>query len=138
MSAVPIPELLYLAKLLQASNFAPDRGALVRLQRANELVDRDLARLRAVPQLDNEEPDTEVKELESGRDAIFHAHAALAEKLGDRALTSELKPLADALASLHDKINALCWLVGESQADHDETLPGQFGSADDLFDALGV
>jgi hypothetical protein len=44
--------------------------------------------------------------------------------------------LVDATASLHDKVNTLCWLVGESQADRDEILPGKFNSADDLFNVL--
>jgi hypothetical protein len=44
-------------------------------------------------------------------------------------LTQELIELSNVL---QDSV------VGESQADRDETLPGKFSSADDLFNALGV
>ncbi|MET0858791.1 MAG: hypothetical protein ABWY27_18745 [Telluria sp.] len=134
MSEFLTQELLELSKVLQDS-VTPNQAALVRLRQANGLVDSAIATLNSTIASEKNPPDAEVKQLEGAREAIFLAYAALCGKQGDKA---ELKLLIDATASLHDKVNTLCWLVGESQADRDEKLPGKFSSADDLFNALGV
>jgi hypothetical protein len=44
--------------------------------------------------------------------------------------------LLNEVASLHEKINTLYWMVREQEADRDKTLPGEFANPDDLFSAL--
>lgn len=46
--------------------------------------------------------------------------------------------LLAVLASLHNSLNALAWIIGEQMAEIDNALPGSFNSADDLFSAMGV
>ncbi|MDQ1832261.1 hypothetical protein [Massilia scottii] len=51
---------------------------------------------------------------------------------------SEVEASLEQLASLHDKLNTLCWLIREHEADQDRVVAGVFSSADDLFTAMGV
>ncbi len=134
MSEFLTQELVELGKILQEP-VAPHQAALLRLRRASGLVDSAIATLRSAIASEGNQANADVQELEDAREAIFQAYQALCGGQGDEA---ELKLLIDATASLHDKVNTLCWLVGESQADQDQTLPGKFSSADDLFNALGV
>jgi hypothetical protein len=46
--------------------------------------------------------------------------------------------LMNEVAALHEKINALYWMIREQEADRDKTLPGEFTNPDDLFSAMGV
>jgi hypothetical protein len=46
--------------------------------------------------------------------------------------------LMNEVASLHEKINTLYWIIREQEADRDKTLPGEFSNPDDLFTAMGV
>lgn len=42
------------------------------------------------------------------------------------------------LASLHNNLNTIAWLIGEHVADTDKQAPGSFDNAEDLFAAMGV
>ncbi len=130
MSELSIQELVELSKSLQGEN------VLARLGRAHQIVDGNIAMLRSDTQSERALPDAMLTDLETARDAVFNAHAALSA--GEAQASFMLEPLVNAMASLHNNINTLCWLIGESQADQDETLPGSFSNADDLFDAMGV
>ncbi|MBD8531523.1 MULTISPECIES: hypothetical protein [unclassified Massilia] len=46
--------------------------------------------------------------------------------------------LLTEVASLHDKLNTLSWIIREQEADQDKMMPGEFTDADDLFAAMGV
>jgi hypothetical protein len=52
--------------------------------------------------------------------------------------TDACAPVLTEVASLHDKLNTLCWMIRELEADQDKTLPGEFHDPDDLFAAMGV
>jgi hypothetical protein len=138
MSELPFQGLVELSKMLQEADFAPNEVALAHLRQANQIVDSHIAMLRSATRSESAQPDAMGTDLESTRDAIFKAYAALCDKQRDESSSSELTRLINETASLHDKINTLCWLIGENQADQDETLPGRFSSADDLFTAMGV
>ncbi len=127
MSDVSIPELVELCKTLQGGREVAKDRVLARLGRAHQIVDACIALMVADVQSERTLPDAMLSDLETARDAVFEAHAA-----------STLEPLVNGMASLHNKLDSLCWLVGESQADQDETLPGSFSNADDLFKAMGV
>lgn len=46
--------------------------------------------------------------------------------------------LLGEVASLHNCLNGLAWVLGEHVADLSEVAPGEYTSADDLFRAIGV
>jgi len=46
--------------------------------------------------------------------------------------------LLDTLASLHNSLNSIAFLIGEHIAEADTLAPGEFNSADELFVAMGV
>jgi hypothetical protein len=86
--------------------------------------------------------------FEKTRDAVEHlydhtekqcASARADTKLCDEdGVVDGYCQLLETLANLHRSLNDLCWAIGENSADHDNVLPGEFGSADDLFAAMGV
>ncbi len=53
-------------------------------------------------------------------------------------IVDDYDALLAALRALHNSFNALAWDIGEHSADADVVAPGTFGSADDLFAAIGV
>lgn len=71
--------------------------------------------------------------------ALKHLCAVNAPELVDEdGVVDAYALLLTEIAALHDKLNTLCWIIGEQQADQDVTLPGVFSNADDLFAAMGV
>lgn len=86
--------------------------------------------------------------FENARDAVEslydHSEKQCQSARDDTALTEEdgvvegYCKLLVTLAHLHRALNDLCWALGESTADHDTVLPGEFTGADDLFDAIGI
>jgi hypothetical protein len=54
----------------------------------------------------------------------------------DKAAVEAYAALLTQMAALHDKLNRLCWIIREQEADQDKTLPGDFSNADDLFRAV--
>lgn len=95
------------------------------------------------------EGDTDLPELiEKARDAIGSAYerysskhlcAVVAPELDeDDGVVEAYAMLLTETAALHDKLNALAWLIREQEADQDKAMPGIYSSADDLFAAMGV
>ncbi len=86
--------------------------------------------------------------FESGRNSVGAAYevwgskhicAVKATELSDKDQVVEaFALLLTEVAELHDKLNTLCCLIREQEADQDVTVPGEFSSADDLFAAMGV
>lgn len=86
--------------------------------------------------------------FEKTRDAVEslydHTDKQCASAKADNALCDEdgvvdgYCQLLEVLANLHRSLNDLCWAIGENSADHDSVLPDEFGTADDLFTAIGV
>ena len=86
--------------------------------------------------------------FDSARDAVSKAHEAFAEKHDcafndpelddDDGIVEAYECLVSAIATLHNNLNTLSWLIGEHEADLDEKLQGSYGSADELFAAMGV
>jgi aminopeptidase N len=88
-----------------------------------------------------------VSVFEEARDAVGAAYekwglrdsAMNALQAGcDKAAVEAYAALLTQMAALHDKLNRLCWIIREQEADQDKTLPGEFSNADDLFRAMGV
>ncbi len=46
--------------------------------------------------------------------------------------------LLEILATLHNSLNSIVWLIGEHIAEADVVVEGEFSNADDLFAAMGV
>lgn len=68
-----------------------------------------------------------------------HQYALRASELDDDdGIVEAYECLLSATATLHNNLNTLSWLVGEHEADLDETLPGAYSNANDLFAAMGV
>lgn len=97
--------------------------------------------------LDGDNDGTLLTILESAREAVAQAHAhwkqgqpdALDAPLADSDELLDATPiLLHECAALHDRLNILCEIVREKEADQDQTLPGSFDNADDLFTAMGV
>lgn len=118
------------------------------LHQANEAAERFIALLR-----EDEKPvansDVDLVALfERSRDAVAEAYeesslkhicAINAPELEDEdGVVDAYALLLAELAALHDRLNTMCWLLREQEADHDEVLPGVFSNADDLFAAMGV
>jgi hypothetical protein len=74
--------------------------------------------------------------FEGARDAVGTVYERWEKKPGGVREADALL-LAD-VAALHDKLNTLCWIFREQEADQDATLPGEFTNAADLFAAMGV
>lgn len=71
--------------------------------------------------------------------SVKHLCAVNAPKLTDEDGIVEAYALLLAdVASLHDKLNTLSWIIREREADQDKTLPGEFTTADDLFASMGI
>lgn len=118
------------------------------LRQANEAADRFVAALK------NDEHPTGNGEVnlvalfENARDAVAEDYEESSAKLICAINAPELEDedgvveayalLLTEIAALHDKLNTMCWLLREHEADNDEVLPGVFSSADDLFAAMGV
>jgi hypothetical protein len=95
----------------------------------------------------NEDVDL-VSVFEQARDAVGavfekwslqDVSATSASKVGyHEAAVEAFAVLWTQMAALHDKLNRLCWIIREQEADQDKTLPGEFSNADDLFGAMGV
>lgn len=93
--------------------------------------------------------DTDLVALfDSARDTVGRAHKMFGERHqcalnapeldDDDGIVEAYECLMSATATLHNNLNTLSWLIGEHEADLDETLPGAYGNADDLFSAMGV
>lgn len=85
--------------------------------------------------------------FEQARDAIGSAYQMWSKKhlcainpelTADDRVVEAYAQLLTIAAALHDKLNTLCWIIGEQQADQDRKLPGSFTNASDLFSAMGV
>jgi len=82
------------------------------------------------------------------RDCVGVCYAANVERRNDifdisgtpagEGIAEAHEALLAVLASLHNSLNALAWIIGEQMAEIDTALPGSFNSADDLFSAMGV
>lgn len=88
-----------------------------------------------------------IQSLEETRDSLGTVHAKFVRKCEAAKLAEELNEddgvveayhdMLSATADLHNAINALCWAIGEHDADFDEVLPGgPYTSADELIAAL--
>jgi hypothetical protein len=78
--------------------------------------------------------------LAGTRDLIggYHASSLARRQHASDDIVEDYDALLVALASLHNSFNALAWEIGEHDAETDVLAPGSFGSADDLFTAIGV
>jgi hypothetical protein len=95
----------------------------------------------------NEEVDL-VSLFENARDAVGDAYdrwsikhlcAINAPELNDEdGIVEGYALLLTEVASLHDKLNTLAWIIREQEADQDNELPGRFEDVDDLFATMGV
>ncbi|MCY0910822.1 hypothetical protein OTB17_03830 [Massilia sp. H27-R4] len=119
-----------------------------RLCQENEAADRYIKLLRE-HDLPESSGETDLISLfENTRDLVGATYEKFSQKhlcavnapelCDDDGVVEAYAVLLTELASLHDKLNTLCWIIGEQDADKDETLPGEFSSADDLFAAMGV
>jgi hypothetical protein len=118
------------------------------LRQANEAADRFITMLRN-DEFPASNGDASLVDLfEEARDVIGNEYAASSEKHVCAINAPELEDedgIVDAyalllteMAVLHEKLNTMCWLLREHEADNDETLPGVFSNADGLFEAMGV
>jgi len=57
---------------------------------------------------------------------------------GDKCIVDCYDVLLTTLASLHNSLNSIAFLVGEQLAETDKVAPGEFTSADALFTAMGI
>ncbi len=119
-----------------------------RLRQANQAADHFIKLLK-----ESDSPlmsgDVDLLRLfESGRDSLGaaydvwgnkHVCAINAPELSDEdGVVEAYALLLTEVAALHDKLNTLCWIIREQEADQDVKLSGEFSSADDLFAAMGV
>jgi hypothetical protein len=86
-----------------------------------------------------------VSRLEDARDSVASAYervtrvgAMNAPVRNDADAPDAYSPLLTEVAALLEKLNTLCLLTREQEADQDKTLPGEFTDPDDLFAAMGV
>jgi hypothetical protein len=87
-----------------------------------------------------------LKGLEAARDALASAydqHQSMRNSAAndpalheDDGVVEAFDNLLDAMAAAHNAMNDLCWAVGEHDADFDEILDGEFGSAEEMIAAL--
>lgn len=138
MSELSNQELTVFSKVLQEYSVEPKAVGLEHLRRANQTAETYIAVLKSAAQSIDADSDTTVSDLNHARDAIANVYVALCDKRREGESASQLSALISEAATLHNNLNTLSWLVGEDQADHDETLPGAFTNADDLFKAMGV
>ena len=112
-----------------------------------ETVSREIDRVKNDPKIIDEDGSI-VRSIEETRDTLGAVHAKFVKKCEAAKQAEELREddgvvdayydMINSTADLHNAINALCWAIGEHDADLDETLPGSFDNADDLFAAMGV
>lgn len=138
MSVLSIQELSAFGKKMQEFGIHPTAVGLEQLRHANQIAENYIAVIKSSEQSVGVASDATVSDLNNARDSIANVYESLCEQRKVTANSSQLSLLISQSATLHNNLNTLSWLVGESQADQDETLPGEFNSADDLFKAMGV
>lgn len=138
MPELSIQELVACCKMLTTSDLVPDEASLARLRHANAIAERSIAIAKYGAPLAGSDADDPVSHLDAAREAIAEIYDSFGGKKPDGANSPQLTHIISELAALHNNLNTLSWLVGENQADQDETVPGSFTDADDLFKAMGV
>ena len=81
----------------------------------------------------------------SAVELFYHKIVAQRQSAADDSrLTSEdgvveaYDALIEQVSATYNCANQMAWILGEHLAELDETLPGTFSSAEDLFEAMGV
>lgn len=114
----------------------------------NQLTETSFDLIERLKRVDSpvDENGSALKVLENGRAALARAYEV--HQARKRESLEALKPdesdgvveaydeLLDAIASAHNAVNALCWALGEHDADYDEVAGTGFTSADELIHAL--
>jgi hypothetical protein len=75
-----------------------------------------------------------VSVLEDARDSV----AAAYERWRAATVNAAQAPLLAEVTALHERLDTICSLVREQEADQDKALPGEFTGPDDLFAAMGI
>lgn len=113
-----------------------------------DAMEPEIARIKDIPNVIDTDGKI-VPMLERTRDSLGNYHSLMKRKCEIARHAPELHPddgvveaycsAMDAVARLHNAFNALCWAIGEHDADFDEAVPGgPYKTSDDLFAALGV
>ncbi|MYM65387.1 hypothetical protein GTP45_00885 [Pseudoduganella sp. FT55W] len=135
---------LSLLKLIETTLARLDEQ-LMEVQLANDAADRFIARIKEHGITIDDGTDL-VAIFEDARDQMSEFYrvtnechisvAADADLSDEDGIVEAFARLADEAAELHNKLNTLAWLIGESIADGETPIEQEFTSADALFAAL--
>ena len=113
-----------------------------------QTVNNEIERVKNNPHILDENGDV-ISSIEETRDIVGAVHAKFLSKCEaaqkdhhlheDDGVVDAYYDMLNAAADLHNALNALCWVIGEHDADLERVAPsGPYSSAEDLFAALGV
>lgn len=121
-----------------------------RLRQANLAADYFISAIKdAVPAENAYENEVDLVSLfEAARDSVEDAYnrwslkhlcAVNAPELNaDDGIVEAYAHLLDGIAALHDKLNTLCWIIREEEAERDTTHSETFTDVNSLFASIGV